>query len=131
MSMQDPVADMLTRIRNAAMASMSEVKLPVSKLKNSIAAVLKDEGYIQDFKVEGEGIKKELVIQLKYHQNKPVIEGLKRISKPSCKVYCRCSDIPKVRNGLGTVIVSTSRGIVTGRKARKENIGGEILCSIW
>jgi len=131
MSMQDPVADMLTRIRNACMASLQDVAMPYSKMKGSIAKVMKDEGYISDFKEDGDGVTKSLVIELKYFRRKPVIEGLKRISKPSCRTYCNCQDIPRVRNGLGTVILSTPKGVISNRTAANENVGGEILCYVW
>ncbi len=132
MSMQDPIADMLTRLRNAGMATLQKVEMPSSKVKVAIADVMKKEGYISDYSVqEGDGPKKTLVVDLKYYKHKPVIEGLKRISKSSCRLYCGNKDIPKVRNGLGTVILSTPKGIVSGNVAAKENIGGEILCYVW
>ncbi len=130
MSMQDPIADMLTRIRNANMASQDKVDMPASKMKQSIADVMKQEGYIKDFSVSGD-IKKTLTVNIKYHKRKPVIEGLKRISKPSCRTYCGSNEIPKVRNGLGIVILSTPVGVLSGKQAAKENVGGEILCYIW
>jgi len=129
--MQDPIADMLTRIRNAVMASLPEVTMPSSKMKTAIADVLKEEGYIKDYSLKGEGVKKEMVIQLKYYKNKPVIEGIQRVSKPSCRIYCSVGDIPKIRNGLGTVILSSHQGIVSGTKAAKLNVGGEIICYVW
>lgn len=131
MSMQDPIADMLTRIRNAGMASLKELALPSSKLKTGIAFVMKEEGYIKDFRVEGEGPIKNLVVELKYYRKEPVIEGLERVSKPSCRIYCSATEIPRVRNGLGTVILSTSKGILSGTKATAETIGGEVLCYVW
>ena len=131
MSMQDPISDMLTRIRNAGMATLVEVAMPASKMKEAVAAVLKEEGFIKDFAVRGEGAAKELLLQVKYFKKKPVIEGIKRISKPSCRVYCGCQDIPKVRNGLGTVILSTPCGVVSDKRAKEQNVGGEILCYVW
>jgi small subunit ribosomal protein S8 len=131
MSMQDPVADMLTRIRNAGMATLPEVQIPASKMKLAIAGVMKEEGYISDVNEEGDGVQKNLVIKLKYYKRQPVIEGLKRVSKPSCRTYCGSQEIPKVRNGLGTVILSTPKGIISNRTAVKENVGGEVLCYVW
>ena len=132
MSMTDPVADMLTRIRNGIMASYDEVEVPSSKIKVSIAKILKFEGYIRNYKVVEGKTQGRLVIQLKYGENKnPVIKGLERVSKPSCRVYTRCNKIPKVLNGLGINIVSTSKGVVTDREARRMGVGGEIICSVW
>jgi len=131
MSMQDPISDMLARIRNAGTASHEVVSMPSSKMKMSIADVLKNEGYIEDYQVEGDGPKKILVVKLKYYKNATVIEGLKRISKPSCRSYCGSQDIPRVRNGLGTVILSTPKGVVSDRLARMQNVGGEILFYVW
>ena len=131
MSMQDPLSDMLTRIRNAGSASLTETAMPASIMKKSVAGVLKEEGYIKDYCEKGEGIKKELVIQVKYYKKEPVIEGIKRVSKPSCRIYCGGKEIPKVRNGLGTVILSTPKGVISGTKAKELNVGGEILCYVW
>jgi len=131
MSMQDPISDMLTRIRNAGMAALEEVSMPASKMKEAVAAVLKEEGFIRDFAVTGEGASKALQLQVKYFKKKPVIEGIRRISKPSCRVYCGCQDIPKVRNGLGTVILSTPSGVLSDKRAKEQNVGGEILCYVW
>ena len=132
MSMTDPVADMLTRIRNGITASYDELEVPSSKMKVSIAKILKFEGYIRNYKVIEGKTQGRLVIQLKYGENKsPVIKGLERVSKPSCRVYTRCNKIPKVLNGLGINIVSTSKGVVTDREARKMGVGGEVICSIW
>jgi small subunit ribosomal protein S8 len=130
MSMTDPVADMLIRIRNAQMVGHTEVAMPASKLKASIAEVLKQEGYIEDFALRDSGAKKELRIGLKYYAGKPVIERLERVSKPGLRVYKGCEDIPKVMNGLGVAILSTSRGVMTDRKARADRLGGEILCIV-
>ena len=130
MSMTDPVADMLVRIRNAQMVGHTEVAMPASKLKASIAEVLKQEGYIEDFALRDSGAKKELRIGLKYYAGKPVIERLERVSKPGLRVYKGCEDIPKVMNGLGVAILSTSRGVMTDRKARADRLGGEVLCIV-
>lgn len=131
MSMQDPVADMLTRIRNANSAGLEQVSMPMSKMKEAIAAVLKSEGYIVDAKVSGEAPKCELVITLKYVDEKPVIGGLERVSKSSCRVYCGSGEVPRVRNGQGSVVLSTPKGIMSGREAVKAHVGGEILCRVW
>ena len=131
MSMQDPIADMLTRIRNAGAAGLKKVAMPASNEKAAIAAVLKEEGYIGDFAVSGEGAKRTLGIEIKYYGGKPVIAGLERVSKPSCRVHCGCAEIPRVRNGLGIVVLSTPKGIISGRKAKAENVGGEIICYVW
>jgi small subunit ribosomal protein S8 len=130
MSMTDPVADMLVRIRNAQMVGHAEEAMPASKLKASIAEVLKQEGYIEDFALRDNGPKKELRIGLKYYAGKPVIERLERVSKPGLRVYKGCEDIPKVMNGLGVAILSTSRGVMTDRKARADRLGGEVLCIV-
>ena len=132
MSMQDPIADMLTRIRNGCTAAnVKDVAMPASKMKAALAEVLKSEGYIAEYKEEGEGVKKQLLISLKFRNKKPVIEGIKRVSKPSCRIYCSCDDIPVVRNGLGIVVLSTPKGVISGRVAKAENVGGEILCQVW
>jgi small subunit ribosomal protein S8 len=130
MSMTDPIADMLVRIRNAQMVGHTEVAMPASQLKASIAKVLKDEGYIDDFATRDNGPKKELRIALKYYAGKPVIERLERVSKPGLRVYKGRDDIPKVMNGLGVAILSTSRGVMTDRKARADGVGGEVLCIV-
>ena len=131
MSMQDPIADMLTRIRNAGAAGLDNVAIPLSKEKEAIANVLKEEGYVRSVAVVGEGVKRQIVITLKYVDGKSVIEGIERVSKPSRRVYCGVASIPRVRNGLGTVILSTPKGIISGRQAVAENVGGEILCFVW
>ena len=132
MSMQDPIADMLTRIRNAGNAGLADLEMPASNIKAAIASVLKQEGYIADFKVSGEkAAERKLAISLKYCDGKPVIEGIRRVSKPSCRAYCGCKDIPRVLGGLGTVILSTPNGIISGKQAKAENVGGEILCFVW
>ena len=134
MSMSDPIADMLIRIRNAQMVGHQEVVMPASKLKASIAKVLKDEGYIEDFAIRDKGgengAKKELAIGLKYYAGRPVIERLERVSKPGLRVYKGRDDIPRVMNGLGVAILSTSRGVMTDRKARADGVGGEVLCIV-
>ncbi len=134
MSMSDPIADMLVRIRNAQMVGHTEVAMPASKLKSAIAQVLKDEGYIEDFAIRDKGAddsaKKELRIGLKYYAGRPVIERLERVSKPGLRVYRGRDDIPRIMNGLGVAILSTSRGVMTDRKARADGVGGEILCIV-
>ena len=131
MSMQDPIADMLTRIRNAGSAGLDSVMIPLSKEKEAIANVLKNEGYVSSVDIVGEGVKRQIVITLKYVDGKSVIEGIERVSKSSCRVHCGSREIPRVRNGLGIVVLSTPKGIMSGRKAVKENVGGEILCRVW
>ena len=130
MSMSDPIADMLIRIRNAQLVGHAEVAMPASKLKASIAQVLKDEGYIEDFAMREKGSKRELAIALKYYAGRPVIERLERVSKPGLRVYKGRDDIPRVMNGLGVAILSTSRGVMTDRKARADGVGGEVLCIV-
>ena len=131
MSMSDPISDMLTRIRNAQMAEKTSVAMPSSKLKVAIAEVLKSEGYVDGFNViSGEGGKATLEIGLKYYSGRPVIEKLQRISRPGLRVYKGSGDIPTVMNGLGIAIVSTSKGLMTDRKARANGIGGEVLCVV-
>jgi small subunit ribosomal protein S8 len=130
MSMTDPIADMLTRIRNAQNAEKTSVAMPSSRLKVAIATVLKEEGYVDDFAVrENEG-KPVLDISLKYYAGEPVIEKIERISRPGLRVYKGCSDIPRVMNGLGIAIVSTPKGVMTDRKARATGVGGEVLCIV-
>ena len=132
MSMSDPLADMLTRIRNAVMVKFDSVEMPKSNVKVDIARVLKDEGFIRDYRVSESGVQGTLTIDLKYGQNKErVITGLKRISKPGLRVYSKNEDIPKVLNGLGVAIISTSKGLVADRDARKLGLGGEVICYIW
>jgi small subunit ribosomal protein S8 len=130
MSMTDPIADMLTRIRNAQMAEKVAVSMPSSKLKVSIAKVLKDEGYIDDFAVRQNDGKAQLDIALKYYAGRPVIERIERVSKPGLRVYKGADDLPKVMNGLGVAIVSTPKGVMTDRRARAGNVGGEVLCIV-
>ena len=128
--MTDPVSDMLTRIRNAHRALLPAVEVPHSKLKESIANILKKEGYVADVAVEGTPMKK-IKLKLKYEGRKGVIEGLRRVSSPGLRRYVGATEIPRVRGGLGTAILSTSQGLMTGVQARKSNIGGELLCYIW
>ncbi len=130
MSMTGPVADMLTRIRNAQMSQKGFVAMPSSKLKVAIAAVLKDEGYIDDYAVRDAEGKSQLNIALKYYAGRPVIERIERISRPGLRVYKGSSDLPRVMNGLGIAIVSTPKGVMTDRRARATNVGGEVLCIV-
>jgi small subunit ribosomal protein S8 len=130
MSMCDPVADMLTRIRNAQQSEKQSVTMPSSKLKVAIAGVLKDEGYIDDFAVRGDPGRALLEIGLKYYAGKPVIERIERVSRPGLRIYRPTGDLPRVMNGLGVAIVSTSKGVMTDRKARGLGVGGEVLCIV-
>ena len=128
----DPIADMLTRIRNANVVSHPTVELPSSKLKVALAKLLKEEGYIVDYSEKVDGHFKTLVIELKYDEhNKPVIANLQRVSRPGLRNYSKCKHLPKVFGGLGVAVISTSKGLMSDRKARKENLGGEVLCYIW
>ena len=132
MSMTDPIADMLTRIRNANQVSHTSVSMPSSKLKVQLAKLLKEEGFIADYSVNEEGKFKVLVITLKYDaKNKPVITKLERVSKPGLRSYSKSKNLPKVLGGMGIAVVSTSKGLLTDRKARKENLGGEVLCYVY
>ena len=130
MSMTDPIADMLTRIRNGQKARKVGVSMPSSKQKIAVAAVLKDEGYITDFSTEGEGATKTLNIELKYFEGAPVIESVRRVSKPGLRIYRGNEDLPKVLGGLGIAIVSTSAGVMSDRQAREKGIGGEVICVV-
>ncbi|WP_299256069.1 30S ribosomal protein S8 [uncultured Kushneria sp.] len=130
MSMQDTLADMLTRIRNAQMATKETVTMPSSKIKVEVARVLKEEGYIADFSVEGD-VKIDLTITLKYFEGKPVIEHIQRVSKPSLRSYKGKDELPRVADGLGVAIVSTSRGVMTDRAARQAGVGGEVICTVF
>jgi small subunit ribosomal protein S8 len=130
MSMSDPIADMLTRIRNAQMVQKVSVVMPASKLKTAIAEVLQSEGYIDGFKVRDAETKPQLEIALKYYAGKPVIEHIERVSRPGLRVYKGRHDIPNVKNGLGVAIVTTPKGVMTDRKARQAGIGGEVLCYV-
>ncbi|MBQ6874267.1 MAG: 30S ribosomal protein S8 [Clostridia bacterium] len=132
MQITDSIADMLTRIRNANAAKHDTVKVPASNMKKSIAQILLDEGYIKNYTVEEDGKQGMITIELKYGPNKSqVITGLRRVSKPGLRIYSSCEDMPKVMKGLGTVIVSTPKGVMTGKDARKANVGGEVLAFIW
>ncbi|MBC7360861.1 MAG: 30S ribosomal protein S8 [Candidatus Aminicenantes bacterium] len=132
MSLTDPIADMLTRIRNAVRAKKKEVNIPSSKLKIEIARILKEEGYIKSYKVIEDNKQGVLNITLKYtDDNQSAITGLRRVSKPGCRIYCTKDSIPKVLDGLGVVIISTSRGILTGKQCEELGLGGEVLCEIW
>ena len=130
MSMSDPIADMLTRIRNAQAVEKSSVAMPASKIKTAIAQVLKDEGYIDAFAVRTEGGKSELEISLKYYAGRPVIERIERVSRPGLRIYRGREAIPQVMNGLGVAIVTTPKGVMTDRKARAAGVGGEVLCYV-
>lgn len=130
MSMSDPVADMLTRIRNGQMAEKMGISMPSSKLKEAIARVLKDEGYIENYSVRQHDGKSELAIELKYYAGRPVIERIERVSRPGLRIYRGKQDLPKVMNGLGIAIVSTPKGVMTDRSARTSNVGGEVLCIV-
>lgn len=130
MSMSDPIADMLTRIRNAQSAAKVSVTMPSSKVKVAIAQVLKDEGYIDSFAVRGEAAKPQLEIALKYYAGRPVIERIERVSRPGLRIYKGRHDIPQVMNGMGVAIVTTPQGVMTDRKARQTGIGGEVLCYV-
>jgi len=128
--MNDPISDMLTRIRNAHRALLPAVDVPHSKMKESIAGILKREGYIADFAIEGQ-LPKHLKLRLKYQGKKSVIEGLQRVSSPGLRRYVGSTDIPRVRGGLGVAVLSTSEGVMTGTQARKKNLGGELICYVW
>lgn len=130
--MTDPVADFLARIRNAQLVKHAELVLPCSRMKTRIAEILKSEGYVDDVRVEKDEKQGKLFVTLKYdREGQPVIEGLRRVSKPGLRVYKAAKDLPKVRGGMGMAVVSTSRGIMSDIQARKENVGGEVLCYVW
>jgi small subunit ribosomal protein S8 len=132
MTTTDPIADMLTRIRNASQARHRELTLPSSRVKREIARILVDEGFVESFSTQQDGVQETLTVQLKYVEGRtPVVSGLKRISKPGLRVYARKTEIPRVLGGLGLAILSTSHGIMTGSQARKLNLGGEVLCYVW
>jgi small subunit ribosomal protein S8 len=132
MSMTDPIADFLTRIRNACIANFERVDMPSSRMKLNLAKLLKEEGYIKNYKLIKDKKQGVLRLYLKYdHDNIPVLGGLQRVSKPSCRVYVSHDQIPYVLNGLGTAILSTSRGVLSDREARKQRVGGELLCKVW
>ncbi|MCK9521589.1 MAG: 30S ribosomal protein S8 [Proteobacteria bacterium] len=130
--MTDPIADFITRIRNAGMAMHSSVRIPHSKMKVSMAKILKDEGYIEDFEVDGDSLKKDVVVHLRYGaDNKSAIRSIKRVSKSGRRVYKKMKNIPLVNQGLGVAILSTSQGLLTDKDARRLNLGGEVVCEIW
>lgn len=131
MAISDPIADMLTRVRNALMAGHEQVQMPFSKQKKAVAEVLKAEGYISGFQFIEEGPQGVLSITLKYQGTTPVIEGIERVSKPSRRVYVKHDEIPKVLGGLGINVMSTPKGVVSDRTARKQRVGGEIICAVW
>jgi len=132
MSMSDPMADMLTRIRNAGMAKFESVEIPLSKLKKGVAEMLKKEGYINDYNIIQDNTQGILKVDLKYDRNEnKVITGIRKVSKPGCRVYVQADNIPRVMSGLGISILSTSKGIITDADARKMNVGGELLCEVW
>ena len=134
MSVTDPIADTLTRIRNAGTARQSQVAMPASNMREALARILKDEGFVDDYEILPGKVSSTLLIHLKYTRErhpKPVIEGLQRVSKPGRRVYCKKPDIPWVRSGLGVTILSTPKGVMTGRQARREGVGGEVLCYVW
>ena len=127
----DPIADMLTRIRNANQMRSKEVEVPASKMKLEIARILKDEGFIVDYKIKKENVEDFIILNLKYNKKERVITGLKRISKPGLRVYAKAEELPRVLNGLGIAIVSTSKGVMTAKQAKAENLGGEVLAYVW
>jgi len=132
MSLSDPIADMLTRIRNAARMKKKDVSLPASRIKVEIAKILKEEGYIKNFKIIDDNKQGVLILILKYTEdNQSVISGLRRVSRPGCRIYCDKDNIPQVLDGLGIAIISTSQGIATGKRCRELGVGGEVLCYIW
>ena len=131
MHLTDPIADMLTRIRNANLAKHNTVKIPFSKIKESLANILKSEGYINNFEVKEEGTKKDIIVSLKFMDGEAVIKGLKRISKPGRRVYTSVESLPKVLGGLGIAIVSTPNGVITDKECSKHSVGGEVLCYVW
>jgi small subunit ribosomal protein S8 len=131
MNMTDPIADMLTRIRNAIMARHTRVQIPASTMKVAIARILKEEGYIKDFEVVQDGPQGTIRISLRYVDRRPVLTQLKRISKPGLRVYTRRDAIPRVRGGLGTAILSTPKGVMSGRQAYQQGLGGEVVCYVW
>ncbi|MCS6770416.1 MAG: 30S ribosomal protein S8 [Kiritimatiellae bacterium] len=131
MSLSDPISDMLTRIRNAARAGLREVEVPHSRLKEEIARILASEGYLISFETLEDGAKKTLRLHLRYKRERPVIRGLRRISKPGIRRYVQAADVPRVVGGTGIAVLSTSRGILTDREARRARVGGEVLCYIW
>lgn len=130
MSMQDPIADMLTRIRNAQSVGATQISMPFSRVKGAILTVLKDEGYIENFELVTTDQKTDVRVALKYYQGRPVIEKIKRISRPGLRVYKRCDELPTIRGGMGIAIISTPQGVMADKKARSQKVGGEILCTV-
>ncbi len=130
MSLQDPIADLLTRIRNAQRARHATVSLPSSRLKTAVCDVLRDEGYIDDYRVDGD-VKPMVTVTLRYHEGRPVIEELDRVSRPGLRIYKASRDLPRVRDGFGVAIVSTNRGVMSDRAARRAGVGGEVLCTVF
>ncbi len=131
MTMQDPIADMLTRIRNALMAGAKKVSMPYSSIKEGITKILADEGYIESYEVSGEGINKSIDIVLKYYRGEPVIEEIKKVSRPGLRKYLKVDEIPYIRAGLGICILSTSKGVIVDQKARELKVGGELICTVF
>lgn len=131
MSMSDPIADMLTRIRNASQVKKTQVSVPASRIKAAIAEALKAEGYIDDFEAAGEGAEARITMRLKYFRGKPVIEEITRVSSPGCRIYAGSGELPSVRGGLGVALISTSKGVLTDQAARREGVGGEVLCTVF
>ena len=131
MTITDPIADLLTRIRNANMVNHAEVEIPASKLKIELVKILKAEGYIQNYEIKEKDGFKVIVVELKYISNKPVIRGLQRVSTPGLRSYSKAKNLPRVFGGMGVAIISTSKGLMTDKLARKDNIGGEVLCYVW
>lgn len=132
MNVTDPIADMLTRVRNAVQAHHTAVQMPFSKIKLAIAKIMEQEGYISGFDIKEQGHRKDLVLHLKYDdQKRPVVQGLRRVSRPGLRVYAGMHDIPRVRGGMGMVVISTNRGIMTGGEARRRHLGGELIAEIW
>ena len=131
MTITDPIADLLTRIRNANMVNHAEVEIPASKLKIELVKILKEEGYIQNYEIKEKDGFKVIVVELKYISNKPVIRGLQRVSTPGLRTYSKAKNLPRVFGGMGVAIISTSKGLMTDKLARKEDIGGEVLCYVW
>ena len=131
MNLTDPIADMLTRVRNANAAKHASVSIPFSRIKESIANILKNEGYIVDYEIKEEGTKKDIVVTLKFVDGEEVVKGLRRISKPGRRVYSSVDNLPKVLGGLGIAIVSTPKGVLTDKECRKHSVGGEVLCYVW
>ncbi len=130
MTMTDPLSDLLTRVRNGQRASKASVTMPSSKLKSSVCSLLKQEGYIEDYKVEAEGAKSKLTVHLKYYKGLPVIESIQRVSKPGRRVYKSANDLPSVLGGFGVAVISTSKGLMTDKDARQSGQGGEVLCTV-